>query len=324
MQRTPKDAEYYRAHLLRGDRAALSRAISAIENDHADTRGIFKVIDGHVGRAHVIGVTGAPGSGKSSLVNSLIQQFRKRGRSIGVIAVDPSSPFSGGAILGDRIRMSDHGADPEVFIRSLATQGHLGGLSRATARVIDVMDAAGKDIIIVETVGTGQSEVEVMEVAQSVLVVCTPGLGDEIQAVKAGILEIADVLVVNKADLPGAQRTARQLRDALSLAAVHEKMVPILMTTATEGSGVRELADHLEAKFEVLDEHARSHAALLRMRKLLVATAGHRLPIWLEGLEDAQIDKLCQAVLRGEIDLDDASHAAVKWALASQNKTPRE
>lgn len=320
MRRKPRDADYYRQQLLQGDRVALARAISAIENERADTRAVYQAIAGHANRAHVIGVTGAPGSGKSSLVNALIQEFRARGQKLGVVAVDPSSPFSGGAILGDRIRMSDHGADPGVFIRSLAARGHLGGLSRATARVVDVMDAAGMDIIIVETVGTGQSEVEVMEIAQSVVVVCAPGLGDEIQAVKAGILEIADILVVNKADLPDAERTARQLRDAAGLASSRDDKVPIVKTTAISSEGVAELMQYLDDRFAGFDEARRSDAALERMRKIVTGAASHRLSEWLQRLDTDEFDTICNSVLRGELDIDAAAFASARLALTIESE----
>lgn len=182
--------------------------------------GIRASVGAHVGRAHVIGITGPPGGGKSTLVSALIKQLRARGHTVAVVAVDPSSPFTGGAVLGDRIRMGEHQADEGMFIRSLASRGHLGGLARAAGDVVDVFDAAGFDTIIVETVGAGQSEVEVTRIADTRLVVCPPGLGDDIQAIKAGVLEIADAFVVSKSDLPDAQRTENELRSMLTCGAV--------------------------------------------------------------------------------------------------------
>ena len=231
-QRKALTSDEWAARLADGERVALARAITAVENDRSDAKAVLGAVYGRAGRAQVIGITGAPGVGKSTLLNALIASYRAAGLKVGVVAVDPSSPISGGAILGDRIRMSEHGGDVGVFVRSLAARGHLGGLSRAAARVVDVMDAAGFDIVIVETVGTGQSEVEIMDIAQTVLVVSAPGLGDDIQAVKAGILEIADILVVNKADMPLADRTEAQLRDALALGQRGDWEVPVMKTAS--------------------------------------------------------------------------------------------
>jgi LAO/AO transport system ATPase len=195
----------------------------------------------------VIGITGAPGAGKSTLINALLGELLARGRRIGVVAVDPSSPITGGAVLGDRVRMGSHGAHDNVFIRSLASRGHLGGVSRTTRQVVDVLDAAGFDVVIVETVGAGQSEVEIIEIADTRVVVCPPGLGDEVQAIKAGILEIADLLVVNKADLPSAEVTARELKEMLRLRPGSRADVAVLKTSATRGEGITALADAAEA-----------------------------------------------------------------------------
>jgi LAO/AO transport system kinase len=203
--------------ILAGDRRAIARLITRIENDGADSRASLAGIYPHTGRAHIVGVTGPSGSGKSTLVNELAKVYRAEGRQVGVIAVDPTSPFTGGAILGDRIRMRDLAGDPGVFVRSMATRGSLGGLARATADAVKVLDAAGFNVIMVETVGAGQSEVEIAGAAHTVVVVEAPGLGDEVQAIKAGILEIADVFVVNKADREGADRTAATLEMMLDL-----------------------------------------------------------------------------------------------------------
>jgi LAO/AO transport system kinase len=234
--------------LLAGDRLSLARAISELENDGPAAAGLRAELSAHVGHAHVIGVTGPPGGGKSTLVSALIGQLRARGRRVGVVAVDPSSPVSGGAVLGDRIRMAEHQADDGVFIRSLASRGHLGGLSRAAADVVDAMDAARFDVVIVETVGAGQSEVEITRVADTRLVVCPPGLGDDIQAIKAGVLEIADAFVVSKADLPDAQRTERELLSMLALRRAGGPRPPVLRTVATRGEGLPALCDWLEQR----------------------------------------------------------------------------
>src|SRR5512139_3056363 len=198
--------------ILRGERRAIARQISGIENDRPEARQVLAELYPSTGRAYLIGLTGAPGTGKSTLVNELAKAYRRENKTVAIISVDPTSPFTGGAILGDRIRMYDLAGVPGVFVRSMATRGSLGGLARATADAAKVFDAAGFDIILIETVGVGQAEVEIASLAHSVVVVEAPGLGDEIQAIKAGILEIADVLVVNKCDLPGAEQTARALK----------------------------------------------------------------------------------------------------------------
>ena len=225
-----------------GERRAIARAITAVENDLARAQSVRDALAPHLGRAHVVGITGPAGAGKSTLVNALLGEFLARGHTVAVVAVDPSSPFTGGAVLGDRIRMAEHQANERVFIRSLAARGHAGGLSRATAPVIDVLDAAGFDLILVETVGAGQSDVAVASLARTRIVVYPPGLGDEVQALKAGMLEIADILVVNKADLPGADRTAR---DLLAMPARHgtQSKRPVMKTVSTTGDGVAKLAD---------------------------------------------------------------------------------
>ena len=228
------------------DRRAVARAISAVENQTADAAAVRAALAGHLGHARVLGVTGPPGSGKSTLINALIREFLARGKHVAVIAVDPSSPITGGALLGDRIRMAEHHADERVFIRSLASRGHLGGLTRTTGAVIDVLDAARFDLVIVETVGAGQSEVEIAAVADTRLLVCPPGGGDEVQALKAGVLEIADLFVVNKADLPLAEAAERELLGMLSLRAPATWQPPVLRTAATSGEGVAAVAEAVE------------------------------------------------------------------------------
>jgi LAO/AO transport system kinase len=203
--------------VLQGDVRAASRLMRQIDDQQVSATQALRELFAHTGRAYVIGITGAPGSGKSTLTDRLIAHYRKAGKTVGVIAVDPTSPFTGGAILGDRIRMQGHATDPGVFIRSLATRGNLGGLSRATGDCLKVMDAMGRDVILVETVGVGQDEIDIAQLAHTTLVVLVPGMGDDIQAIKAGILEVADVFVVNKADLPGADRVVRELKGMLEL-----------------------------------------------------------------------------------------------------------
>jgi LAO/AO transport system ATPase len=229
--------------VLKRSRPALARAITLLENDRPGAAEVMSALAPHRGRAHVVGITGAPGAGKSTLVNALLGEFAERGHSVAVVAIDPSSPISGGSILGDRVRMDEHGARDDVFIRSLPSRGHLGGLSKTAGRVIDVFDAAGYDVVIVETVGAGQSEVEIRHFGDTNLVVCPPGLGDDVQAVKAGIIEIADILVVNKADLPQAERTVRDLTTAMQLRRQPDREVKVLRTVATSGEGVAVLVD---------------------------------------------------------------------------------
>jgi LAO/AO transport system kinase len=235
------------AEIIKGNHRAIARAISLVENNRGAAQETMKKIFSHTGESLVIGVTGSPGSGKSTLVDQMIGLLRKKHKRIGIVAVDPSSPFSGGAILGDRIRMMEHSVDPEVFIRSMATRGHLGGLAKATGEAISILEAAGKDIILVETVGVGQDEVEVVKLADIVLVILTPGTGDEIQVFKAGIMEIADIFVLNKADSPGAERMERQLRAVLDLG-LAEKVIPaVVKTVATKGEGVKSLLNEIES-----------------------------------------------------------------------------
>jgi LAO/AO transport system kinase len=232
--------------LLAGERRVIARAISQIEHGEVTAGAVSAALRAHLGRAHVLGITGAPGAGKSTLVHAMLGDLLARGQRIAVVAVDPSSPVSGGAVLGDRVRMGEHGAHPDVFIRSLATRGHLGGLSSSTEEIVDVLDAAGFDVIIIETVGAGQSEVEIMRVADTRIVACPPGLGDSVQAIKAGILEIADLLVVTKSDLPGADSTVRDLKDMLHLRArpvAGAWTVPVLGTSAEKGADVAALLD---------------------------------------------------------------------------------
>jgi GTPase len=229
--------------LLEGDPRSVARAISKVEDGTDDSAELMKAVFPKTGRAAVIGITGAPGAGKSSLVDKLAQFYREMGETIGIIAVDPSSPFSGGAILGDRIRMQTLGLDPKVFIRSMATRGKLGGLARATVDAVAILDAAGFDRVIVETVGVGQDEVEIVKTADVSVVVLVPGMGDDIQAIKAGIMEIGDVFVINKADREGVYRTEKELEALLSLAHRADFWEPpIIKTIATENKGIEKLS----------------------------------------------------------------------------------
>jgi len=291
--------------LLAGDRAALARALTAVENDAPDAAEVLRAVHGRTGRALVVGITGAPGAGKSTLVSAYVRELRARGQSVGVLAVDPSSPFTGGALLGDRVRMLDHAGDPDVFVRSVAARGHLGGLSRSAARLVDVMDAAGKDVVLVETVGVGQSEIEIANLADVRVVVWAPGAGDEVQAAKAGILEIADVLVVNKADLPQAVQTEAALRSAASYLP-EERRPRVRKTIAVRGDGVAALADDIAACGR-RGMRGGSDGARRRMTHLLVSAVAELARDRAAALSAADLDALCDSVLAGDESFDAAA-----------------
>ncbi len=226
-----------------GDTRALARAITAVENHAPESGGLLKALFPHSGCARIIGLTGAPGAGKSTLVDQLAREYRKQNKSVGIIAVDPTSPYTGGAILGDRIRMQAHSGDAGIYIRSMATRGSLGGLARTTADVSTVLDASGRDVILIETVGVGQDEVDIVRLADITIVILVPGMGDDVQTIKAGIMEIADVFVINKSDRDGAERVEREIRAMQSLAMRADNWVPpIVKTVASDGKGIDQLA----------------------------------------------------------------------------------
>jgi LAO/AO transport system kinase len=245
--------------ILAGNRRALARGITAVETGGAPARALLSTLYPHTGRAHIVGITGAPGAGKSTLVNALALHWRRVGKTIGIVAVDPSSPFTGGALLGDRIRMQPLGGDPGVFVRSMASRGRLGGIARATGDAVDLLDAAGFDLVIVETVGAGQGEVEIASAAHTTLVIEVPGMGDDVQSIKAGILEIADIFVVNKADREGAEQMIRQLRAMLHLGGPPRSgwEPPILPAVAMREEGIAEIAAAVERHMAHLRESGR-------------------------------------------------------------------
>jgi LAO/AO transport system kinase len=258
--------------VLAGDLRALARAASLIENQTNAGRDLLTNLFRETGRAMSIGITGPPGAGKSTLVDGLAKLLREEGRSIGIIAVDPSSPYSHGAILGDRIRMQGHHADPGVFIRSMATRGRLGGIARGTLELALLLDAAGRDVVVIETVGVGQDEVEIARLADVTVVVLVPGMGDDVQAIKAGIMEVADVFAINKADLPGADRLEQEIRAMQSFADASERReaAPVRRVVATEGQGIGELLNVIRAVFEKRDpQRSRVETWTFRLREML-------------------------------------------------------
>jgi LAO/AO transport system kinase len=287
-----------------GDTRAMARAISLVEDGAGQAQPLLKALFPHAGRALVVGVTGPPGAGKSSLVDRLTALLRGEGRSVGIVAVDPSSPFSGGAILGDRIRMQSHATDAGVFIRSMATRGHLGGLAATTDHVVTVFSAAGKDVILVETVGVGQDEVEIVGTADVSVVVLVPGLGDEVQALKAGIMEIADVFVVNKADREGVDRVVAEIESMLSLVPADTEPPAIVRTVATRDEGTRALADAVAA----FHARARDSGTLARKRRIQLgrqladAVRRRLMEHAFAGLRAGEQDAMIERLVRRELD----------------------
>ncbi len=299
--------------LIAGDSPTLARCITLMEAGGPTADLIHQRICHHVGRAAVIGFTGAPGAGKSTLIDAYIGVLRARGHKVAVAAVDPSSPISGGAILGDRVRMRRHAEDCGVFIRSVASRGHLGGLSESIHRIVDVMDAAGRDFVIIETVGTGQSEVEVAEIADLCVVVNAPNMGDDVQAMKAGVLEIADVLVVNKADLPLARRTTEQLKNMLKLR--RERLdVPVIETVATKETGIEALHETIAGLLTTATGD-KQKTRERRMRRLIAESAGRIVHGRIRDAAGGELEDLVKTAASGEIGITEAARRALKTVL---------
>ena len=298
--------------LLAGDRGATARAISAVENDAPEAGAVLRAIHAHIGRARVLGITGPPGAGKSTLTSALIGECLKRGQRVAVVAVDPSSPISGGAILGDRIRMGDHQSDERVFIRSVASRGYPGGLSRTASRVIDVLDAAGYGVVIVETAGAGQSDVEIGLLADTRVVICPAGVGDGIQAIKSGLLEIADIYAVNKADSPFAQRTQDELAGMIAMRTRPGWVPRIVPTIATTGEGVPTLLEAIAA-------HESSGGVRIgpreRVHRLVAAGAADWVKRRIESSSSPALDALCEAYAQGEVGSNEAWRRALALTL---------
>ena len=291
--------------LLEGDVRAVARAVSVVERGDGETAAILRAVYRHTGRAVVIGVTGAPGSGKSSLVDRLIAAYRADDARVAVVAIDPSSAFSGGAILGDRVRMQGHATDPFVFIRSMATRGQLGGLARATNDAIDLLDAAGYDPVIVETVGVGQDEVEIVRTADAVVVVLVPGMGDDIQAIKAGILEIADLFVINKADRDGVDRLHADLDSMLSLSSQSERPKPsIHRTVAVADEGIGELQQAIGEFLRNSDSRRREERRRERAESRFLSILEEQLlrRVRAQALPPGAMRQLVQRIAQREID----------------------
>jgi GTPase len=289
-----------------GDARALARLVTLVENGADGLRPLMAEVAPLTGQARVIGLTGAPGVGKSTITGALVTAYRKRGARVAVLAVDPSSPFTGGALLGDRIRMQDHATDPDVFIRSMASRGHLGGLSAAAPQALRLLDAAGFSVLLVETVGVGQAEVEVASLADTTLVIVAPGMGDAVQAAKAGILEVGDVFVVNKEDKPGAQETVRDLRTMIAMARhdAADWKPPIVSTIAVKGGGIGDLAGKVDAHWAWLDSSGEGESRRrARAREEITAIAVAELRNRVGGLPgDDRLALLAGRVAAGEID----------------------
>ncbi|MDI6690725.1 MAG: methylmalonyl Co-A mutase-associated GTPase MeaB [Candidatus Bathyarchaeota archaeon] len=296
--------------VVAGDRRSIARAITIIENDAPEAKTLISKIYSHTGKAHIIGLTGPSGSGKSTLIEKIVREYRRRGKSVGVVAVDPTSPFTGGAFLGDRIRMQELSTDEGVFIRSMATRNYPGGIAKATRDAVKILDAAGKDIVIVETVGAGQSEVEIIKVAETIVVIHAPGLGDDIQAIKAGLMEIADIFVVNKADRENAEKAITDIQAMLQLNTKEKAWKPpVLKTVALTGEGVPQLIEKLEEHRTFLKREKIGEKSLLRAETELVEAIKEKAvnSIIEELKREGKFQETLQKIMAKEIDPSSAA-----------------
>ncbi|HEX5735213.1 MAG TPA: methylmalonyl Co-A mutase-associated GTPase MeaB [Blastocatellia bacterium] len=313
--------------ILKGEKRAIARAISTVEDGRAEATEILKEVFPHTGRALVVGITGAPGAGKSTLVDRLASLYRSRDERVGIIAVDPSSPFTGGAILGDRIRMQSMATDPGIFIRSMAARGHLGGLGRATVDAVAILDAAGYNKIIVETVGVGQDEIDIVKAADVTVVVLVPGMGDDIQAIKAGIMEIGDVFVINKADREGVLRTEREIESLLSISERPDGWKPLVVkTVATEDAGLQELAEAIAAYSDFVGSHrdaAENRRASVAQHRIVEMLRDRLLKLALQkGVNQEELRNLAQSVAdrrRDPYSVVDEIIARMKTVLSAES-----
>jgi len=309
--------------VLHGEKRAIAKTISIIENNEPQAQKITSLIYPKTGRAHIVGITGPPGAGKSTLIEKLVKELRNRGKTVGIVAVDPTSPFSGGAFLGDRVRMQDLSTDTGVYIRSMATRNHPGGLAKATKDAARVLDASGKDVVIVETVGAGQSEVEVVKVAQTILVVLAPGLGDDIQAIKAGQMEIGDIFVVNKSDRENANKAVGDVQAMLEMASEKKGWKPLVIkTSALTGEGIAELLERIDEHAKYLKTGPIDERRKERIESELLEALTQKITesIVSELKQKEQWNKITQEILSRETD----PYSAADKLLAKQLKTTRK
>lgn len=301
--------------LLNGDKRACARLISIVENDEEEAKNIIKKIYKYTGKAHVIGITGPPGGGKSTLTDKLAKELRNRGKTVGIVAIDPTSPFTGGSILGDRIRMQDMATDSGVFIRSMGTRGYLGGLSKATQSAVKILDVYGADYIIIETVGVGQSEIDIVKTADTIVMVMVPGLGDDIQAIKAGVMEIGDIFAINKSDLDGANRTAAEVKAMLDMGPKKDRRPPIVPVIASLNKGTSELLDEIISHMEYL----KSSGELIKRREdntrmeiiKLIETEIKRIVLQ-KSQADQVLEKVTTEVVNRQMDPFSACESIIK------------
>jgi len=302
--------------VLKGDRRSIARAITLVENNSPEAQGVISSLYQHTGKTYIIGVTGPTGSGKSTLIEKLAKELRRKGKTVGIVCVDPTSPFTGGAFLGDRVRMQELSVDEGVFIRSMATRGNPGGLARATKDAVRILDASGKDVVIVEAVGAGQSEVDIIKVAHTILVVLPPGLGDEIQAIKAGIMEIGDIFVANKADRENADKTVTDIESMLDMTPQKDEWrPPVIKTIAITGEGITELLNKIDEHREYLAAGVLDLKRKQRVEAELVEAIKQRVTesVLRDLKERGKFDELIQKILAREMDPYSAADMVLAW-----------